>query len=187
MTDATADDAPPKKGGLMRKILLLLVALILLGGGFGGGYFYSRQTLSPEAEAEKLLADREADAAADGPPQMEKVPREVPQEEAFLTQYFEFPEKLTTNLKGSRRFLQLGIGISTQYDGTVIANVETHMLALRSDMLAVISGFTETDVEGKPGRDALAEAIRDAVNERLVKLEGFGGVEDVHFSTFVLQ
>ena len=46
--------------------------------------------------------------------------------------YYEFPGNLTTNLRGSRKFIQLGIAVSTQYDDTVMANVDAHQLALRS-------------------------------------------------------
>jgi flagellar FliL protein len=60
-------------------------------------------------------------------------------------------------------------------------------MALRSDMLAVISGFTEAEVEGAEGRARLAAALRDAINARLEALEGFGGVEDVFFPSFVMQ
>jgi flagellar FliL protein len=187
LADATADTPPKRKGGLVRIILMVLGAALLLGGGFGGGYFYSRQTVSPADEVQRLLDERDAAEAEESGPQMEKVAKEMPAQAAFLTQYYEFPEPLTTNLKGSRRFLQIGVGVSTQYDETVIRNVETHTLALRSDMLAVISGFGEPDIEGKAGRDALADALRDAINVRLEKLEGFGGVEGVFFSTFVLQ
>ena len=33
----------------------------------------------------------------------------------------------------------------------------------------------------------LADALRDGINQVLVKVEGFGGVENVHFTSFVLQ
>ena len=36
-------------------------------------------------------------------------------------------------------------------------------------------------------REALAVALRDAINMKLEALEGFGGVEEVHFTSFVLQ
>ena len=62
-----------------------------------------------------------------------------------------------------------------------------HQLALRSEVLGVISEHTAEDIEGKEGRDALAENIRLALNKRLEDLEGFGGVEGVFFTSFVLQ
>jgi flagellar FliL protein len=69
----------------------------------------------------------------------------------------------------------------------VVENVETHQLALRSEILGTISEFTEEDIAGKDGRDRLAVAIREAINARLKILENFGGVEDVYFMSFVLQ
>ena len=66
-------------------------------------------------------------------------------------------------------------------------NVEAHQLALRSIVLGVISDFTEEDVKGANGREKLAGALRDAINAKLEALESFGGIEEVHFTSFVLQ
>jgi flagellar FliL protein len=66
-------------------------------------------------------------------------------------------------------------------------NIETHQLALRSEILNVMSEFTEEDIQGKAGREGLAKALADGINEKMLKLEGFGGVEEVHFTSFVLQ
>jgi flagellar FliL protein len=62
-----------------------------------------------------------------------------------------------------------------------------HQLALRSEVLGVVSEFTVEEVEGKVGRDDLADGIKNAINLRLEELEGFGGVEGVYFTAFVLQ
>ena len=86
-----------------------------------------------------------------------------------------------------RKMLQVGVGVSTQYDDTVMMNVESHQLALRSVILGVISDFSEDDVKGATGREKLAVALRDAINGKLEALEDFGGVEEVHFTSFVLQ
>jgi flagellar FliL protein len=51
----------------------------------------------------------------------------------------------------------------------------------------VVSEFTVEEVEGKMGRDDLADGIKNAINSRLEELEGFGGVEGVYFTAFVLQ
>ena len=70
---------------------------------------------------------------------------------------------------------------------TLIENVEKHQMALRSEVLGTIGTFSVAEVEGKSGRDALAKKIQDAINVKLEDLEGFGGVEGVHFTSFVLQ
>ena len=47
--------------------------------------------------------------------------------------------------------------------------------------------FSEDDIQGKVCRMALAKALADGINSRLVELEDFGGIEEVHFTSFVLQ
>ncbi len=105
----------------------------------------------------------------------------------FITTYYEFPGNFTSNLRNSGKFLQVGIGISTQYDDSVIGRVEDHQLTLRSGILMVMSQFSEEDIQGKTGRDALAKAILVELNSILEKLEGFGGIENIYFTSFMLQ
>ena len=62
-----------------------------------------------------------------------------------------------------------------------------HQLALRSEILNAMSEFSEQDIQGKAGREKLAAALREAINKKLIDLEDFGGVQEVHFTSFVLQ
>lgn len=184
---------PAMKPGKIRKMIgmlgKLIVAAVLIGGGFAGGYVYFAKPFSPTQDMLRLIepeAAAQADAAAgDAPPA--KVVKEMPETDLFVTSYFTFPDPLTSNLMNSKTFLQVQVGVSTQYDAQVITNVETHKLALQSDMLAVMATFTAEDLAGTAGRKRLADALKDAVNERLQTLEGFGGVEDVFFPSFMMQ
>ena len=189
------NEEPKKKSGLVKILLFVFAGILLIAVGLGVGYFmFGSQQPDPsdeidaiiektkdEAEAEKQAALEQAENVA------EKVAKEKPEAETFVTTYFEFPGTFTTNLRSSRRFLQLGLGVSTQYDDSVMLNIETHQLALRSEILNVMSEFTEEDIQGKAGREGLAKALADGINEKMLKLEGFGGVEEVHFTSFVLQ
>ncbi len=183
------------KGGLIKKILIFGGGgILLIGIGLAAGYLVFGSTQPDPSEQieeiieRKLQEEKEAEAAAEaeaaGP---QKNLKDTPEEEVFSTIYHEFPGTFTTNLQGSRKMLQIGVGVSTQYDDTVMANVEAHQLALRSVILGVISEFTEEDVKGQLGRDALAASLREGINVKLEDLEGFGGVEEVHFTSFVLQ
>ena len=113
--------------------------------------------------------------------------KETPVNETFVTSYYTFADNFTTNLSQSKQFLQISVGVSTQYDETVIENVEKHQMAMRSEVLGVIGTYSVDDIDGKVGRDKLANSIKDAINVKLEELEGFGGVEGVHFTSFVLQ
>ena len=182
----------PKKGGLMRIIMLVVGALALIGVGVGTGYFlFGGKPADPSEEIEEIIERKMKEAeeakAAEEAANAGPSKKEAPEVEKFITTYYEFPGNFTTNLRGSRKFLQAGIGVSTQYDDDVISNVEDHQLSLRSGILAVMSEFSEQDIEGKSGRDALAKAIAAELNTKLEELEGFGGIEHVHFTSFMLQ
>ena len=192
---ADEENNEPKKKGLILRILIFVVAgLVLIGLGLGGGYvLFGGSQPDPSEEIESIIekkmaeADAEREAEQEAALSNEKVAKELPEIETFVTTYFEFPGTFTTNLKASRKFLQLGLGVSTQYDDEVITNVEDHQLSLRSEILNVMSEFTEEDIQGKQGRETLAGALADGINQKLMQLEDFGGIEEVHFTSFVLQ
>ena len=195
MADKETDE-PKKKGGLVKIIGLVFGGLLLIGVGLGAGFFmFGGQGLTPSAEIEQIierklkesgqLPEDEAEVAEDAEPALQK--KETPSVDTFVTSYFEFDGNFTSNLRDSRKFLQLGVGISTQYDETVVENVELHQLALRSEILGTVSDFTEEDIRGKEGRDRLAAKMVEAINAKLEVLEGFGGINSVHFTSFVLQ
>mgnify|MGYP001412151051 FL=1 len=200
---ADEDNEGSKRGNLLLIIGGVVGVFLLIGVGLGVGYFVVGGAPSnPSAEVEQIIERNNPQAQApveeepdeeemvdngEGGEMPKKMPRLAPGEQVFLTTYYEFPGNLTTNLRGSRKFIQLGIAVSTQYDDTVMANVDAHQLALRSEILTAMSAFGEEAVDGVQGRTNLAIAIRDAINAKLEQLEGFGGIEGVHFSNFVIQ
>ena len=207
-------DENEKKGGIVKIAIFAAAGLVLLGIGLGIGalIFGGGSEPDPSAEVSEILdgnkppvenkkdekeesSDEESEVEmectenADGEEECvpKKKVKKVNVEEKFLTTYYEFPGNFTTNLRGSKQFLQITVGVSTQYDETVMENVELHQLALRSEILGVVSEFSVEEIEGKEGRDNLGERIRLAINEKLEFLEGFGGVEGVFFTSFVLK
>ena len=190
-----AEEAPKRKINFAKIALFGLGPIVLLGIGVGAGAFLFMPTQTPVEQVEELIEKKLKQAgqlpSADGIDEEsidpQKVSKETPVNETFVTSYYTFADNFTTNLNKSKQFLQISVGVSTQYDETVIENVEKHQMALRSEVLGTICTFTVDDVEGKLGRDNLADKIQDAINMKLEDLEGFGGVEGVHFTSFVLQ
>ena len=180
------------KGGLIKIILFAVGGIMLVVMGLGVGYFVfgsSQPDPSEEIETiiERKMEEAEAAKSESDNASPKKVSKETPEQENFITIYYEFPGTFTTNLRGSRKMLQVGIGVSTQYDDTVMMNVEAHELALRSTVLGVLSEFGEEDVQGTNGKAALASALKEGINSKLILLENFGGVEEVLFTSFVLN
>ena len=210
MAEENKNENDGKKGGLIKYILFGLGGVALLGIGLGLGIFMGGSDTDPSSEISQIIekkenpdndedianieeeiveecTEEEKDEEGNCPVGPKKIPKLVPEEELFATTYYEFPGNFTTNLKGSKKFLQISLGVSTQYDEAVMVNVESHQLALRSEILGVMSEFSMEDLAGREGKGQLAISLKDAINGILEGVEGFGGVENVHFTSFVLQ
>jgi len=93
----------------------------------------------------------------------------------------------TSNLRGGDNFVQIGLGLSTFYDDHVKDNVERNMMAIRSAIILTISEADPVEITTLSGKEALKNALKDAINRVLTNREGFGGIDDVYFTSFVTQ
>ena len=191
----------PKKSNLLKIIIFVVGGFLLVAAGLGIGYFLfgGEPEPDPSAEVNQIIEGKEAekkksDDVKDNEGQEEgedgiikKNVKAIPEVDSYETTYFEFPGDFTTNLKGSRKFLQVSVGVSTQYDEKVMEVVDSHQLALRSEILSTISDFTEEDISGSDGKKKLSERLMVVLNKKLESLDEFPGIEDVYFTAFILQ
>jgi flagellar FliL protein len=210
-----AEAVTEKKKLPIVKILLAVVgSIVLMGVGAGATFMYFKLTAPPDDNPFAIeLAKKEAEAAKghddaghgeakpaaghgeakkEGGGHGEAAPagpagKPVPSKEQFATTYFEFPGNFTSNLKGSRRFMQISIGLATQYDKKVIENVQKHEVAIRSEVLTVLAEQTEADVSGLDNRKRIQTLIKDTINKVLNDITGFGGIENVYVTALVMQ
>ncbi len=115
------------------------------------------------------------------------VPRKSPQLTRYEYAYFEVPRELLVNVTSSRKVMQVQVALMTRYDDRVFQNVKKHEFALRSAMLDVMRQVTEAQLTKPEFRKQLAESLRIEINAVLEKLEDFGGVEEVYFTSFIVQ
>ena len=191
----------PKKSNLLKIIIFVVGGFLLIAVGLGIGYFIfgGEPEPDPSAEVNQIIEGKESEKkktenAENNEGQEEgedgiikKNVKAIPEVDSYETTYFEFPGDFTTNLKGSRKFLQVSVGVSTQYDEKVMEVVDSHQLALRSEILSTISDFTEEDISGSDGKKKLSERLMVVLNKKLESLDEFPGIEDVYFTAFILQ
>ena len=191
----------PKKSNLLKIIIFVVGGFLLIAVGLGVGYFLfgGEPEPDPSAEVNQIIEGKEAEkkkneevenkeGEAEGEDGIiKKNVKAIPEVDSYETTYFEFPGDFTTNLKGSRKFLQVSVGVSTQYDEKVMEVVDSHQLALRSEILSTISDFTEEDISGSEGKKKLSERLMVVLNKKLESLDEFPGIEDVYFTAFILQ
>ena len=173
--------------------LIVLVAGTMLATLYFTGFFKPKP---PSLTAEERIAlglDPEVDAAGkdgkgkdgkDGKPEKLK---KSPQAERFDFNYFKMENEFLVNVTGSKRVMSIQVAVMTRYDQKVIDNLKKHEFALRSVMMDVMRQSQDADINKPEFRVDLAKKLRDAMNALLEKFEEFGGVEDVFFTSFIVQ
>lgn len=197
MSDNTEADAKPKKKGkgLLMKLLIVLTLVGVGGGGtfalvqsgmVGGG----TEAKKKEVDQPKLVKKGEEDPYA--PKTEAKEGEGAPEVEGeggseYRTSYYNFTEDFTSNLRNSSALVQISLACSTRRDGRVLMWLKKHELAIRSEILVVIADTPEEDAFTPEGKQRLQQRMADAINKVLTKTEGFGGVDQVYFKSYLVQ
>ncbi|MDP4622893.1 MAG: flagellar basal body-associated FliL family protein [Hydrogenophaga sp.] len=199
MADEDTEVEGKKKSPIVKIIVIVLLVLILLAGTIVGTLFFAGAfdakdektaeeqltSLEEKAAAEKAAADPNAPPAPGAEPT--RVQKDSPELTRFVQTATEIEREFLANLTNSRKVIQVQIAIMTTYDDRVFKNVEKHEFALRSATLDVLRQVTDQELETPTFRKDLAEKIRTEMNAVLEKFEDFGGIEEVYFTTFVVQ
>ena len=192
MADEIEDEEEGRKGGGVLKIILIaLLVLLLLGGAvvatlFFTGFFDKADEKAAENKVAELEAAEEArnDPGSAAP---QRVTKESPELKRFEYHYLELQREFLANVSNSRKVIQVQVAVMTNFDERVFANVTKHEFALRSAVLDLMRQVTEADLTKTNFRRELATNIKAEMNSVLEKYEDFGGIEEVYFTTFVVQ
>ena len=189
--------AAPKKKGKGKLIILILGAVILVGGGTAGGLWAAGMLggpkvagpdgpkLVPKSEQKRTAADGKEGEAA--PAASGAKPPSGAGGDKYASNYYTMDKDFTSNLRDSPHYVQIGIAVSTPYDDSVIENLKTNEIAVRSAILLVLGDATEDEVTTGDGKKRLAQQLVAAINATLKQKEGFGGISNVYFTNFVVQ
>jgi flagellar protein FliL len=186
-------EQPKKKSRPLKKLVLILLGVLVVGGGGAGAGLYAmgspwlpgggaagdpnRPKLVPRPDASRSAV---AEATA-------KAERGRPDPRVFQPSYLPLENSFTSNLRGGDAFVQIGIGVSTFYDERVFANVKAHEMAIRSAILMTLADRDSLALSTASGKAELRESLKNAVNGVLTDKEGFGGIDEVYFTSFVTQ
>lgn len=208
--------APPaKKKGGAKKLIIIGAAVALLGGGGAAAGFYAAGSMhkqagpvedpnmprlvkkgekpeevaakyAPAAGAEGGHADSGAEADDAHPSKGIDLP--TPRNpSAYQATYYQIPAPFTSNMADSDAFAQISIAVSTYYDQRVITAVTTHELAIRSAILMMLAQEQELDLATPQGKERLQDKLVKIINNVLKDRTGYGGVDNVYFTNFVIQ
>ena len=185
MSDEAA--APKKKGGKMKKLIFFVILpLILIGGGIGAGVFAAGKfghqdgpKLDPNRP--KLVLKEGEQGPVDLPPGQQPNPA------IYKSTYYPMEQAFTSNLRDTDGYLQIGVGVSTFYDQKVVDHLKDSEMPVRSAVLEVLAQQSADALNTPQGKAELRKQLKVAINRVLVQREGFGGVDDVYFTSFIIQ
>ena len=189
VTEAEAgSDEPKKKKPILLIVGIVVLAIVLMVGiAFGTLYFSGYYEKKVELAAMDKLEELEAAATKAKDEAPAKLKKEAPEATRFEKNYFQVEKELMTNITGSKKVMVVQIAIMTHYDSRVFDNIKKHEFALRSAMLDLMRQTTEAEASKPEFRKELAVKLKDIMNALLEEYEDFGGVEEVMFTSFVMQ
>jgi flagellar protein FliL len=188
-TEAEAGSEEPKKKKPILLILgiVVLAIVLMVGVAFGTLYFSGYYEKKAELAAMDKLEELEAAATKAKDEAPAKLKKEAPEATRFEKNYFQIEKELMTNITGSKKVMVVQIAVMTHYDSRVFDNIKKHEFALRSAMLDLMRQTTEAEATKPEFRKELAVKLKDIMNALLEEYEDFGGVEEVMFTSFVMQ
>jgi len=181
-------EAPKKKKPILLIVGIAVLAIVLLVGvAFGTLYFSGYYEKKAELAAMDKLEELEAAATKAKDEAPAKLKKEAPEATRFEKNYFQIEKELMTNITGSKKVMVVQMAVMTHYDSRVFDNIKKHEFALRSAMLDLMRQTTEAEANKPEFRKELAVKLKDIMNSLLEEYEDFGGIEEVMFTSFVMQ
>lgn len=167
-TDIENEDAEAQGGGKKKIIIIAVVVLLALGGGaavmlMGGD---QNTVAAGDESAEGTRADSDAE------------PIYIPLAPAFVVN---FQDK-----KNHTKFLKAELNVVT-FDEDIEEAVTKHMPAIRNNLILLFSRQLYEDLLPHEGKEVLRAEALAQVQTVMEKQTGQPGVEDLFFTSFVMQ
>lgn len=182
------EQAPPPKQRSVKKIILWSVlGLLLVGGGTAGGLYFAG--MLPGFAAQDDEAADSADAKKDSKKKGAKGKGDKKKKELEKPIIYEaLDPSFVVNFQDQAqvRFLQITIELSSR-DPEVIEAVKTHMPVIRSNLILLLSSQNYSDISTREGKEALRASTLAEIKKILEERAGKSEVEDVYFTSFVMQ
>lgn len=163
--DVEADEAaaPVKKSGKKKFVLIGAIALLLAAGVAGSLYFTGM--LGGGAKEHKV---------------------EKPAPKPML--YYAFEQPLTVNFEtdSGLRFLQVQIEVMAR-EQTAIDALKLHLPVIKNNLILLFSSQKIEDLISREGKERIRQATLSEIQSVMKQRVGTPGIEEVYFTSFVMQ
>ena len=174
--DGAEQGAPKSKA----KLLVIIVGVVVLLGISGAATLALTGVLSgdPPPVGEQATAEGKADKGSATTPKRPKAPLSyVPLDPPFVVNF---------NSDTDVRFLQVSVELGTR-DPAVADSIKEHRPAIRNNLVMLFSSQDPQALNTRDGKENLRDETLSEVQKVLKRETGSPGVENVFFTSFVMQ
>lgn len=164
----------PKSSKKMMIIIIVGVVLLLIvgiaGGMFLGGFFDE----DPASTETSQSTDGDSEDNAD--------------EEIADILYWPLEPHFVLNFEGKSkaRFMQIGLEVATTNDRSFAA-VKKHLPVIRNEVVLLLSGQKYEEMVTPDGKEQLRAELIETINIILKKHKAKKGIDNIYFTSFVMQ
>ena len=169
MADEEEVEIEESGGGKKKIIFFALAALILVGGAIGGTLFFVGGDSDPEASAE--ATETETAEVSKGTPT-----------------YVDLKPPFTVNLNPDDPvgFLQISLQALT-YNEDVAGEIEKHKPLIRNNLVVLFGEQKSIELRAPEGKEQLQKSVLETVQTIINEYGSGGEVDNVFFTSFVMQ
>lgn len=167
--------APKKKSSLMKILMIVFGVILLLGGGIAGTLYFTGSHLLG-ASSSSAGEDNSKEGAKGG---------KNDNREAL---YFPIDPPFVVNFadQNQMRFLQITMDVMA-YNPEAIEAVKKHLPVIRNNLVMLLSSQDAKTLFSLQGKQHLRQECLEEIQKILKERTGKKGVEDVYFTSFVMQ
>ena len=164
---------PEPKSGALKWIIIGVVGLLVLGGATYAALYFAGVIGGDEVVAEAGVADPKEAAK----PAVPKAPQIYLPMEPFVVNF---------DMNADVRFMQVTLQVAAR-DPAVIERVKEHTPAIRNGLVMLYSSQDPVVLNTRAGKETLLTQSLEEINKVLKEQAGSAGLENVYFTSFVMQ
>lgn len=166
---------PEPKSGTLKWIIMGVVGLLVLGGATYAALYFAGVLGGDETEA--VAEAGVADPTEAAKPAVPKAPQIYLPMEPFVVNF---------DMNADVRFMQVTLQVAAR-DPAVIERVKEHTPAIRNGLVMLYSSQDPVVLNTRAGKETLLTQSLEEINKVLKEQAGSAGLENVYFTSFVMQ
>ena len=179
----SGEEETPKSSKKMLIIIIIGVVLLIIigvvGGLFLGGVFDDK----PEQTETAQSVDGDSEDAANSEGGADESAEAIAERSYWP---LEPPFVLNFEGKSKARYMQIGLEVATTNDKAHAA-VKKHMPVIRNEIVLLLSGQKYEEMVTPDGKEQLRTELIETINNILQKHKVKKGIDNIYFTSFVMQ